>query len=268
MDARELFQSGRLEEALSELKQQIRGKPGDPNLRVFLFQLLSVVGDWERALDQLELVGEMDDDSLLMVQLYRVALECEPLRAGTFAGERTPLFVGEPGEWQGAWAKANELAGQGHAEASEKMREQAWGEMPSLSGTINGEPFEWIMDGDSRLGPCVEAMLENKYFWVPLTCVRKMQVEEPTDVRHLVWVPVMFEWQNGGDVGGLMPVRYPGSESHEDSAIRLARRTDWVEQDGAYHGVGQKMLLTDAGEYPLLEAREIRIEVDESAEEG
>ena len=36
------FRAGRLQEALTELQAEIKKKPGDARLRVFLFQMLAV----------------------------------------------------------------------------------------------------------------------------------------------------------------------------------------------------------------------------------
>ena len=41
-------------------------------------------------------------------------------------------------------------------------------------------------------------------------------------------------------------------------AIRLARRTEWIEQPGGvYFGLGQRVLATDRGEKALMDLREI-----------
>jgi type VI secretion system protein ImpE len=66
-------------------------------------------------------------------------------------------------------------------------------------------------------------------------------------------------WVNGGEAVGLIPTRYPGSEASEDNSIRLARKTDWLEagENGAT-GLGQRMLVTDETEFPLLEVRSIK----------
>jgi type VI secretion system protein ImpE len=42
----------------------------------------------------------------------------------------------------------------------------------------------------------------------------------------------------------------------------LARKTDWTDLgDDFYLGSGQRMLATDAGEYPLLDVRTITFDV-------
>jgi type VI secretion system protein ImpE len=43
--------------------------------------------------------------------------------------------------------------------------------------------------------------------------------------------------------------------------VRLGRRTEWVQAgtDG-WTGVGQRMLATDAGEFPLLDIRQVEFD--------
>ena len=96
---RVLIREGKLEEALAQLQESVRNDPSNVKYRVFLFQLLAVMGQWERALTQLNLIGEMDAGALAMVQTYREALLCEGLRTEVFAGKRSPLVFGKPEQW-------------------------------------------------------------------------------------------------------------------------------------------------------------------------
>ncbi|MCA9757586.1 MAG: tetratricopeptide repeat protein [Candidatus Eisenbacteria bacterium] len=261
MTAEQSLREGRVEDALSELQQQVRNDPARSDLRVFLFQLLSVMGQWDRALNQLSVAGEMDASTLAMVQTYRSAVQCEPLRQGVFAGKKSPLFFGEPEEWMALLVQAVSLEAVGkHAEA-QATRDRAFELAPTTSGTIGGESFSWISDADPRLGPMLEVVLNGKYYWVPFHRIHQIVTEEPVDLRDVVWTPAYFTWSNGGTSVGLIPSRYPGTEQSADGAIRLGRKTDWAEvPGGAYHGIGQRMLATDAGEYPLLELRMITLD--------
>ena len=57
------LREGRLDEALETLQADIRRRPQDKALRVFLFQLLAVNGAWERALaDHLCLQEDFPDE--------------------------------------------------------------------------------------------------------------------------------------------------------------------------------------------------------------
>lgn len=261
------LREGKLDETLRLLQDQIRKAPADAKLRTFLFQLLSIMGQWDRAMNQLGVAGELDDGALAMVQTYREAIRCELLRADIFAGKRSPILFGEPEEWIALLIESHRVATQGSTAQAAELREQALAEAPALPGTLDGTPFEWIMDGDGRLGPVLEAIVNGRYYWIPFQRIQTIRIEKPEDLRDLVWIPAYFTWANGGEAAGLIPTRYPASEASTDSAIRLARRTEWLEQpDGAYAGLGQRMLYTDAGEYSLLEVQQISF--DSAGERG
>jgi type VI secretion system protein ImpE len=269
MQAEELLRAGRLQEALDALEDQVRKDPANAKHRVFLFQLLSVLGDWERALTQLNVAAELDPINLLMAQVCRAALNCEALRAEIFAGKRSPLVFGEPDEWISWLVQANQMIAEGKHQASQKLRERAFETATAIAGSIDGQPFEWISDADSRLGPTLEAIFDGKYYWVPFTAIKRIQIEPPADLRDVVWLPAHFTWVNGGETTGLIPTRYPNSESSEDSAILLARKTDWVEQPGElYLGLGQRIFATDKDEFPLLQIRQIDLDHPETDRQG
>ena len=59
-NAESALQQGEPAQALKLLQDGVRANPADPRLRVFLFQLLSVLGQWERALNQLSVAAELD----------------------------------------------------------------------------------------------------------------------------------------------------------------------------------------------------------------
>lgn len=259
-----------LSETLAELQQRVRTQPSDAKLRVFLFQMLAVLGQWDRALTQLQVAGELDAGTLAMVQMYREALACEAFRRDVFAGTRTPVVFGSPEPWVAHLVEAHRLAAQGESAASQELREQAFEAAPAIPGRLvvgrlvgdelrtETVEFEWLADADPRLGPMIEAVVNGRYYWIPLARIRSIDLEPPSDLRDLVWTPVHFTWENGGEAVGIIPTRYPGSESNDDDGIRLARRTEWVDAgDDLFHGMGQRMLATDAGEFPLLEIRQI-----------
>jgi len=265
--AEEALRAGNPDQALSELQNAIRSNPADAKLRTFLFQLLSVQGRWERAANQLEVVGELDAAALPMVQMYREALRCEVVRSKVMSGQSAPLLFGHPEDWIALLIEALLSEGQGKAEEGRKLREKAFELAPASHGTINGQPFEWIADGDMRLGPVCEAVINGKYYWLPYSRLNRVTIEAPEDLRDFVWMPAQFEFANGGEMVGVIPTRYPGSEQSDDHQIRMARKTDWQDVGGeTYHGLGQRILTTNEGDFPLLDIREIVIEGDDAVE--
>jgi type VI secretion system protein ImpE len=256
--ARDHLRAGDIGQARSTLQAQVRAEPANAAHRVFLFQLLCVTGEWERALTQLAVAGELDAGALAMVQIYREAVRNEAVRDEVFAGKRSPLIFGEPERWIALLLEALKVTAAGHVAQGQALRAEAFEEAPASSGRIDGRPFEWLADADTRLGPMLEAIVNGRYYWIPVHRIAEIKLEAPTDLRDLIWAPARLKWSNGGEAVGLLPTRYPGSERSPEAAIMLARRTEWLDQgDGVYFGLGQRMLTTDQGEFALLETREI-----------
>jgi type VI secretion system protein ImpE len=260
MTAEESLRAGDLQECLRLLQMQVRNDPSKASYRVFLFQLLAVLGAWDRALTQLNVVGELDAAALPMVQTYREALQCEALREAVFKGERAPLIFGEPTGWLALLLEALRLDAAGDSGAAAAARAQALGEAPATAGGLNGEPFAWLADADNRLGPTLETVLNGRYYWIPFARIKRIEIEPPSDLRDRVWMPAIFTWANDGQAAGLIPVRYPGTLAEQNHALWLARLTEWIGDDSALaRPVGQRMFATDANDYALFDVRTIEL---------
>lgn len=261
MDAERLVREGKLHDALQDLKEHVRKQPDNSRYRTFLFQLFAVLGDWERALNQLNVLIDLDVAALPMLHIYKEAIQCESLRREIFAGRRKPLLLGEPPAWVATLLESMRLLGEGQYDPALTLRNQAFEEAPESCGVIDGEPFKWIADADSRLGPVMEVILNAKYYWAPFQQIRAITIPEPRDLRDKVWLPAEFTWTNGGQAHGLIPARYPGSENSQDPMIQLGRKTEWLTPAGGItQGLGQRMLATDRDEYALLDIRKILID--------
>lgn len=254
--------------ALQQLQDQVRAQPGDARLRIFLFQLLAVLGQWERAREQVALAAKIDPGALLLAQTYGAALECEQVRARVFAGQARPRIFGEPAPWLALLAEALRVEARGDMAAAQGLRAQAFEQAEPVAGTLDGQPFDWIADADSRLGPVLEAIIDGKYYWMPYLRLRALAVDEPHDLRDMVWAPAHAVFAHGGEAACLIPSRYPGSESAGDPLLALARKTVWHEAcPGTWHGLGQRMLATDGSEAALFDVRRIAIGAPDAAPE-
>lgn len=277
MSALEALKNAELDRALSELQKEIRAQPANAKLRVFLFQLLTLSGQWDRALTQLNVMRDLDIETLPMAQACQELLQCEAFRVQAFAGARSPLLFGDPEPWMALLVEALKLQAQGQVAEAHRLRSEAFEAAPTTSGTLSirimaatdeqadakprggpEEPFEWLADADSRLGPMLEAVINGRYFWIPFQRIRSIELEPPIDLRDFVWAPAKLEWTNGGQAVAFIPTRYPGSESQSDDLIRLARKTTWEPLcEEHYAGLGQRTFATDASDYPLLEIHRI-----------
>jgi type VI secretion system protein ImpE len=255
--------------ALARLQEDVRARPSDRKLRVFLFQLLCVLGQWERALNQLKVASELDPAALPMAQMYGDAVRCEAIRTAVFEGSKSPMVLGEPEQWLALLIESRLRAGSGEAAQAEELRVRAFEAAPGSGGDIDGRPFGWIADADSRLGPVMEAIINGRYYWVPFSRLTKVTMEAPEDLRDLVWMPAHLDFDNGGESLALLPTRYPGSEASADGAVALARKTVWESiGEDAYRGLGQRILVTDGGETPMLEIRSISVQAAGTAAAG
>ncbi|WP_299963786.1 type VI secretion system accessory protein TagJ [uncultured Roseobacter sp.] len=261
MSAQNLLKTGDLFGALTALEAAVRAAPADARLRVFLFQLLSVAGDWPRAARQLQTATRLDPAAAPMAETYSAAIHCERSRDSALRGETPAPFDEDASSWLSVlWDAVGKQAASDVAGA-ERLRAMALRAAPAVGGTVNGRPFDWIADADSRFGPVFEVILNGTYRWLPFADLREIRMSPPQDLRDLIWAPVALTLACGTQAGGLVPVRYPATAFHGTDAQKLARSTDWLTvPGGAPEGLGQRMLCTPDQDIPLLELREITFE--------
>ncbi|MDX2505124.1 MAG: type VI secretion system accessory protein TagJ [Gammaproteobacteria bacterium] len=267
LTAQEYLQQGDLQEALQQLQEQVRAQPADVLQRIFLFQLLCVQGQWERALTQLNVAGELDDSTLAMVSMYRQVIACERFREEVFLGNKDPVIFGKPGEWVALLIQALKLTAQGEYSKAQQIRTQAFDAAPVTGGTIDEQAFAWFADSDPRLGPVMEAIVDGRYLWVPVENLKTVVIDEPADLRDVVWLPAHFTWNNGGENYGLIPSRYPFSYQHEP-LLALSRKTQWQDcGEDLFLGTGQRIWCTDSNEYAVMDVRTIQFNTASVSEE-
>ncbi|WP_418316666.1 type VI secretion system accessory protein TagJ [Piscinibacter sakaiensis] len=246
---------------LKELQDQIRKNPQRSDLRIFLFQLYCLTGDWGKAANQLNAIEELDKEAESMVQTYREAVRCEVYRREVFAGQRVPLVLGDPQNWVALMLEAVKLDAAGKHEQAVSLRSKALEEAPATPGKADGKDFEWIADADSRLGPLLEMIMNGKYYWVPMHRLSRLEMEAPSDLRDFVWTGATVTLANGGTNVALIPTRYSGTEAVDNTALRMARATEWKAMAAdSYAGVGQRMFATNDADIALLELRDLRFD--------
>ncbi len=261
MTPEEHLKAGQPDLALKALQELVRADPANARLRIFLFQLLCVLGDWKRAITQLKLSAEMDESATMMAKTYREAIICEVYREKVFAGEKEPMVFGEPQEWLALLIEAQKLLATGKTSQAADLRARAFDAAPACSGTVDGQKFDWIADADMRLGPVLEAVVNGRYFWLPFSAIDTLTMEPPVDLRDAVWTAATLKLTNGGEIVALIPTRYAGTVAAGDPGEMLARATSWQDVGGdTYVGTGQRLLTTDQGDTALLDIRILKMD--------
>jgi len=251
-----------LSEALARAEACVRAKPRDARERWLLFELLCVLGQWERALEQLQTWADMSREHDGVARVMSGLIRAEHQRAQLFAGRAEPATLTGDGmsapAWMAGLGEALKLAAPGSGadlEAADRARESALAQAPETAGQSNLLSFAWITDSDSRLGPVCEVILAGAYRWVAFGDLASVTKGAPARLLDLVWAPVDLVLRDGAPLKAYMPVRYPVQAGERD-ALLMARETAWT--DVGRTGViarGQKMWSTDAGDMALLDLR-------------
>src|SRR5512138_557657 len=96
MNAKESFKAGKIEEAMQALTATLRNDPTDVRSRTFLFELLSFMGEFDRAEKQLDILSDLSKEAGMGTLIYRSALQAERLRREMFDKKAFPQTVAEP----------------------------------------------------------------------------------------------------------------------------------------------------------------------------
>jgi type VI secretion system protein ImpE len=228
MTAAQLYREGKLGAAIQALGAELRDNPTDQKRRTFLFELLCFAGEYDRAEKHLDILAGAGPDAATGGLLYRAALAAERTRHDLFSKKEYPSTAVEP-----------------------------------VRGTLNGKPFESLEDADPRIGPRLEVFAAGQYMWLPLAHIASVEIQPPKRLRDLLWAPALvrtgekFRALELGEV--LTPALAPFTFRHSDDAVRLGRLTVWEEADGEVVPLGQKTLLVDGEEFPILELRHLEI---------
>jgi type VI secretion system protein ImpE len=248
-----------LDARLPEIEAQIRAQPAVAAHRWALFQLLCVTGQWERAVQQLQVYAQLDPQQAPAAQAYRNLIRAERRRALVLAGSERPGFVFDAPTWIEGLLDALRLSTAGQLDEADLARERALDQAPLVPLHSCKRHLDWIADSDTRLGPVCEVVTAGHYRWLPFSDIAAWRIEPPTLLADLIWAPCALTLVDGSAVRGFMPARYPGSEnvegdSGERDAIRLGRRTSWQEtgRTGVI-ALGQKTWTTSAGDMSLFE---------------
>ena len=235
--ASQLIEAGQVRQALEALAGHLRSHPTDLSARTSMFEILCFAGELDRAEKHLNLLAGANEQAKLGAILYFSAIHAERERHAMYKNQVFPKTV-----------------------ANSKV-----------SGKLNGKPFTEIRDADNDLGARLEVFGAGSYMWVQFEHIASIRIEAPTKLRDTLWLPAFvktskkFKGQEMGEV--LLPAIYPFSFTFADENVWLGRQTLWVEDEGSSYPLGQKILLVDGEEVPILEVRTLEFDVAEEDED-
>lgn len=262
----EALRDGDLTGALELVKARIRANPNDGELRLVLVHLAVLAGDWDSALKQIKLYGELatDEQRELLVMTVTSLIGSEEQRRAVLAGDREPVMFADPLPWAGDLIQMHRHLRAGEYEAAVRCRDRVAELAEPVPGNIDGKRFPWLGDTDGRFCAVLEAVIGGTYYWLPVQRILHITLAEPRGLRDLIWQPVNFRFINGGESPGFIPVRYPGSEKNSNPELVLSRGTVWDEvAPGIVFATGQRVFTDGENDYPILDVRRIEFEQPE-----
>jgi type VI secretion system protein ImpE len=227
MKPQELLQAGHLDEAIAALGSELREQPSDAQRRMFLFELLCFVGNYDRAEKQLGILEEHPDTSRETAMYYRMVLAAERLRQSLAESGDYPATGGDSGP-----------------------------------GTWNGTPFTRLEDADPRQPSHFEFITTGGYHRIPLPDLLSVEMNAPARLRDLIWSPAQARFRQRPDqpVDVLIPVLTPGAFRHPDPLVRLGRMTVWERRNDVDVPCGQRLFQADDTEWAVLDLRELKLD--------
>jgi len=257
MTPRELYQQGRLADAIAALNEELKANPVDAERRTFLFELLSFTGDWDRAEKQLELIARQNEQREWAAQVYSNIVHAERQRSRILTQGGTPEFFLDAPPAINRLLEAVATLAAGRSADAASLIEKVEQQRTAMQGGAGELKFNDFRDCDDLLAPVLELIVMRDYVWVPIEQVRALEVSDPEHLRDLIWAPVRLELSDGSSHRGFMPTRYLASSASADEQIQLGRLSDWVQQDGIVRGVGMRVFLAGEEGLPALEARSV-----------
>jgi type VI secretion system protein ImpE len=204
---------------------ELRDEPMDTRRRTFLFELLCFAGEFDRAEKQLAILADTGRDAAMGSLVYRAAVQAERMRREMFEKGTLP-----PTE----------------------------ADLPA-GAVVNGRPAQAVEDADPRIGARLEVFAAGSYMWLPMAHIASIRMEPPKRLRDLLWIPAVLRTSarcKGLDLGEvLIPALTPLAFRSPDDLVRLGRQTVWEEIGEAIVPTGQKLLLVDGEQIPILEVR-------------
>lgn len=265
----ELFEAGRLDDAVKAQTEDVRARPSDPERRYVLFALLCFQGDLKRANLQLDALAVGGSGGGVIEQrtlLLRGLLVAEAERRGVLDGSAKPLLAPDSPPPVAKRLEALERLRVKDPEGAERTLDEAISATTLVSGRVNGQPFEAIRDTDDMLGSVLELYAAGRCLWLDWSQVRRLEIPKPESLLDLLWAPAKLLDARGNDAHVHVPALYAGSHASSDDRLRLGRLTDWDESRGAgiVRGVGQKVILTVQGdaetEHGILDLRSLEVD--------
>lgn len=266
--AKELFRSGELAAAITQLISEVKARPTDTSARIFLFELLCFAGELDRAEKQLDVIATQGAQTELGVMAYRNCLNAERERRKLWAEGGEPHFMADPPAYVDLHLGAIHKAREGKFAEARELLDRAEDQRPAMPGDADGTGFYDLRDADDFVAPVLEVAIKERYAWIPFEQVRRLQIGKPEQLRDLLFAPVRVELVDGTQGQFFMLALYAGTYQSANDQVRLGRATEWnAYSDDLACGVGSRLWMVGDEDKLVFDMESVELHAMEEAEE-
>lgn len=260
-DAKLQLDSGNLKGAVEGALALVKSNPTDIAARIFLFELSSFAGDWERAEKQLEVIGHQDTAAMIGSKIYQQNFKAERDRINFFEHGTRPESAMKFPEYVEDLIKANELIRLGKTAEARVMLDQVETNRPAFKCSVNDNDFSDLRDYNDATICVFEVIIKDTYAWLPFEQVESIEFLERKSLRDVYWPQAKVELTNGTSGEMFFPSLYVNTWKADDDLVRLGRSVDWRDLgDEIYAGEGTRVYTMDGKDRSILDITAIRFD--------
>lgn len=263
-----LFNQGKLTEAIAEGNAAVGKNPRDLPLRLVLVQLVCFTGNWDRVekiAQQLKLL-DTDSEHIALTGMIDNLSIAEIQRAAVWNDGMVPEFLETPDAitnkllWAASCLRSGEVAK--YQEALQHVIENA----PQVNLNIDGQSYEGFRDLDDLTPTVFEAFtVQGNYVWLPHHLVKDIQVARPTRLIDHLWNKARITLHDGTNLAMFLPGLYVNSiDDQSNDSLRLGRETAWPDAESpslAAMGRGRRIFGAGDDEFTLFDFQDASLEV-------
>lgn len=268
MDSKELIRAGKLSDARRQLIEEVKSLPADMGKRTLLFQVHTLLGEWDKAERHLDVFVTQDAKRETGVQVYKNLIHAERERIEVFRNGRRPSFLPVSPPYLELYIAARERLNEKRLDEAVDLFDKINSQIPLISGTRDGKSFTGFNDIDISLSFFLETIVHERYIWIPFESIRELSITPPRSLLELIWITAHITTWEGLSISCYLPVLYPESFLHVDDRVKLGRMTDWTPAGGPFSkGTGQHIYLIGEEEVGILDIREVLFNLPDTGEE-
>jgi type VI secretion system protein ImpE len=217
---------------------------------------LCFAGDWERADRSLDVIAVQAREQQAAALAFRNLLRGEEMRRQVLTEGRAPQILGAGGDALRPAVAALLCLREGRLDEAVRNIAEGEGSAATVAGIRNGEQsFDSFRDLDDVCASFIELIVAGgQYYWVWVADLALIEIKPLSTPRDLIWRPAHLAVRNGPEGEVFLPAIYVADPPDSDDALRLGRRTEWLEQAGSpVRGVGLRTFLVGDMDVPIHE---------------